>query len=306
MWRMKHIYARGNHRTDMFYEKQDLISAWNRFFLSAAATGTEIVSLVILNSHFHTGADPGARKVSGRFLEGVTSFMRSLRMSLSLYYNHKNGVNGSLGAKSYGNAEVRPIEYDGGEDQRDLICYHIRNPFHHGITEDFLNWEFSTAKFVFDMTDLSQCYTRETAPKSLLERVLPSPHDLPKGWLMMKDGRIVPPSEVFRADKVEALFGTKENYLRQLQNVTRRESEGGEESDRRCCAGSARVKDAALVNYLNDLGCLSIPQMTIDQRYQAVFILKKRYSNASSRQLARLFDIPASSILRKLKKMAQK
>ena len=48
-----HLYLRGNFQQEMFFDKVDMINVWNRLWLSAEATGTQILSAEILNNHFH-------------------------------------------------------------------------------------------------------------------------------------------------------------------------------------------------------------------------------------------------------------
>ena len=210
----EHIYLRGNHKQDMFHDKVDKINVWNRYWLSAKATGTEVVSMTLLDSHLHG---------NNRFKQERqdSKFMHHFRLSITQYYNNRYEVRGMLGTRRFGRAVLRDLE-----DLKDCICYHIRNILHHGISQDYLNYPFSTALFVFGLSkiDPATCYTVETLPPNLARAYLPAREKLPKGWLMTREGMIVPPPEVFRADIVEALFGSREEYLETLSHRTTREA----------------------------------------------------------------------------------
>ena len=87
---------------------------------------------------------------------------------------------------------------------------------HHGITSNYLDYPYSTVRYVFGLASANQkgCYTHETLPLNLAHAYLPAREQLPKGWMMTREGLIVPPVGVFRAQIIEDIFkGSREAYL---------------------------------------------------------------------------------------------
>ena len=152
-------------------------------------------------------------------------------------------VRGTLGTRTLKHAPLRDLE-----DIKDCICYHLRNVLHHGITSDFLNYPYSTARFVFDLTSADQqgFYTSENLPENLARAYLPARVQLPKGWMMTCEGLIVPPDSVFRKDLVEELFGgSSDNYLETLSHRTTREADDtGPEDGFRTNANDSRMYES--------------------------------------------------------------
>ena len=311
----EHIYLRGNHKQDMFHDKVDKINVWNRYWLSAKATGTEVVSMTLLDSHLHG---------NNRFKQERqdSKFMHHFRLSITQYYNNRYEVRGMLGTRRFGRAVLRDLE-----DLKDCICYHIRNILHHGISQDFLHYPFSTALFVFGLSkiDPATCYTVETLPPNLARAYLPAREKLPKGWLMTREGMIVPPPEVFRADIVEALFGSREEYLETLSHQTTREAGDPDRdgfrtdaSDSRSvradakpsaikqglnCRGAKEEKtrsgltlDEKVVAFVNENSRVPLGSMTDGQKMVAIRAVKEEFPMVSLRALSRIFGIPVTTL----------
>ena len=288
----EHIYLRGNHKQDMFHDKVDKINVWNRYWLSAKATGTEVVSMTLLDSHLHG---------NNRFKQERqdSKFMHHFRLSITQYYNNRYEVRGMLGTRRFGRAVLRDLE-----DLKDCICYHIRNILHHGISQDFLHYPFSTALFVFGLSkiDPATCYTVETLPPNLARAYLPAREKLPKGWLMTREGMIVPPPEVFRADIVEALFGSREEYLKALSHRTSREAGDPDRDGFRTDASDSRsvrsglTLDEKVVEFVNENSRVPLGSMTDGQKMVAIRAVKEEFPMVSLRALSRIFGIPVTTL----------
>lgn len=281
----KHLFLRGNFKTDMFFDKVDMINAWNRIWLSAADTGTIVVSAEILNDHLHINAILKDET-------GDSEFMHHLRLSLTQYHNKRYCCHGTLGTRKFGRGLLKDLD-----DLKDCICYHIRNVLHHRITPDFMNYKYSTAKFVFDLSGINpeDCYTRRTLPENLARAYLPARVNLPYGWLMTKEGMIVPPKEVFRPDIIEALFNTKEEYLAALCIRTRREANDEDEPLVQTRLDS-RSADERVATFVHEHCGIAIPTMDSVQRMEAIHLAHNAFPKVSAQSLARIFSVPASTI----------
>ena len=216
----KHLYLRGNHQQDMFHDKVDKINVWNRLWLSARATGIEILSATILDNHLHLTA---ILRHEGQ----DTDFMHHFRLSITQYYNRRYALKGMLGTRKFGRGTLSDTE-----DLIDCICYHIRNVLHHSISSNYLDYQFSTARYAFGLVSKKQrgYYTSETLPENLAHAYLPVREKLPEGWTVTAESLIVPPDRIFRSDIVEELFdSSREKYLETLSHRTSREANDEDE-----------------------------------------------------------------------------
>lgn len=292
----QHLYLRGNFQQDMFFDKVDMINVWNRLWLSAEATQTEILSAEILNNHLH---------ITGIFQDQDhrTRFKRHFRLSITQYHNRRYQVHGTLGTRTLKHA----VLYN-SDDIKDCICYHIRNVLHHGIRKNFIDYEYSTARYVFGMERKNQhgFYDAENLPENLAHAYLPARVQLPEGWMMTHGGQIVPPHGVFRSDIVESLFGnSREEYLKFLSQRTRREANDTDFNE--SCADandscSAQTPDEIVVEYVKNEMRSQIPSMNFDQMITAIDLVRKKYPKIGYRTLERTFGIPASTIRYHIKK----
>jgi len=278
-----HLFLRGNYQMDMFYDKLDRVNAWNRLWLSAKATGVIIISVIILDNHLHINA-------IFENDEQRTSFKRHFRMSISQYYNHRYHVSGSLGSRVFKHASLKDLD-----DLRDCICYHIRNVLHHGISRNYMEYLFSTARFVFGLNDEAHIgvYVRDNLPENLSRAYLPVRAELIKGWQMTSDGMIVPPVEVFRADLVEAIFdNSREFYLKVLSQKTMRESS--------VSTSTVALRDAQIIEFVMDEYKIPIPSMNRDQKIDAICYVVEAFPKVKMNMLSRIFGIPYSSLRRRM------
>lgn len=284
----QHLYLRGNFQQDMFFDKVDMINVWNRMWLSAYATGILILSAVILNNHFHITC-------IFRDEDQRTRFKRHFRLSITQYHNRRYQVKGTLGTRTLKHADLKDEE-----DLKDCICYHIRNVLHHGITSNYLDYPYSTARFVFDLASADQLgfYTSDTLPDNLARAYLPAREKLPKGWMMTREGLIVPPTTVFRADIVEKIFnGTREDYLEALTHRTTREAgDTGPEDGFRTNANDARLYDEQLAEFVKENCRVPIPSMSEGQKMAAIYQILEQFPKANRRLLSRLFGIPPTTL----------
>ena len=315
----QHLYLRGNYQQDMFFDKIDMINTWNRLWLSAEAVDAQILSFIILNNHFHL-------IVIFQNDEQRTRFKHHFRLSITQYHNRRYKIRGTLGTRSLQHALLK-----NEDDIKDCICYHIRNVLHHGITSNYLDYPYSTARAVFSLASAKQqgFYTRETLPDNLARAYLPASKELPKGWMMTIEGLIVPPKNIFRADLLEAFFNnSSETYLDALTHRTIREAEDNgpndglltgktctpthSASETRVCNSrtddtsasetrSERITDETVVEYVKEMCQVPIPAMNNEQKMIAIKLIIKQYPQVSIRLLSRLFAIPNSTLKFRLK-----
>lgn len=291
---IKHLFIRGNYRGDIFFDKVDLINAWNRIWLSAEACGVIILAVEILTNHLHICAKSCTNTVG----PWMCNYMHHLRMSLSLYFNYKYKVHGSLGSRRYGRANVVDPQDDGGEDLKDLIRYIIRNVTHHNITEQYQNWPYSTYGFLFDLKDKTNFITGKDIPEALKRAYLPASCIFPLQWSMTEDGLIVPPDNLFPRQELESLFNNKAYYLKCCGMITKREGEG-ESNERLLCTPhrpTQRITDQEIIDVVNAKSLVPVVTMSREQRKAAIKTIHKDCPNASLRQLERIFAIPYRTI----------
>lgn len=283
----QHLYLRGNFQMDMFFDKVDKVNVWNRVWLSAKATGVLILSVKILDNHLHINAIVESD-------EQRTRFKRHFRMSVSQYHNHRYVVSGSLGERKFKHGVLKDVE-----DLRDCICYHVRNVLHHGISANFMDYPFSTIRFVFGLSGVGQkgVYVRETLPDNLARAYLPVRVELPVGWEMTAEGMIVPPAEVFRADLVEALFDdSREVYLEALSHKTMREAADKDET-----ASTVGLRDVQVAEFVKGRCSVPIPSMNANQKMEAISLVLEEFPGVSVKMLTRIFGIPYSTLRYRMK-----
>jgi len=297
----KHIFIRGNYRQDIFFDTIDFICAWNRIIISAFAVGVEILAIEILANHLHICIRYESDEVrSGTGGPCLSKFMHYLRMSLSLYFNYRYKVHGSLGSRRYGSANVVDIDDDGGEDLRDLIRYIVRNVTHHGISANYREWKFGTFQFVFGIFDGSDCYVGSDIPDNLRKAYLPMKFIIPKNWAMTKSGMIVPPADVFPREDIEKLFISKSYYLKACDTPTVREREDqGEMHERKLgyvSSAAAKPTDQQLMDYIAERSLIPIVSMNRDQCITAIKTILRAYPKTTLAQLSRIFHTPKTTI----------
>ncbi len=291
----QHLYLRGNFQQDMFYDTFDKTNIWNRLWLSARATGIQILSVIILNNHLH---------INGIFPTEAqrTNFKHHFRLSITQYHNRRYQVHGTLGTRTFKHGILKDID-----DVKDCICYHIRNILHHGISQNYLDYPFSSARFVFDLaTDIQKgIYTRHNIPASLARAYLPIREQLPEGWKMNPQGLIIPPPEIFPRNIVEALFICRNKYLETLTRRTSRESSDLDDSGTNTANTSHSRKvpttDEQIVDFIKGNSRIPIPSMNSNQKMESILQILEEYPKANIRLLTRIFGIPYSTLRYRLK-----
>ena len=291
----KHLYLRGNHQQDMFHDKVDKINVWNRLWLSARATGIEIFSVAILDNHLHLTA---ILKHEGQ----DTDFMHHFRLSITQYYNRRYALKGMLGTRKFGRGTL-----SGTGDLIDCICYNVRNVLHHGISSNYLDYPFSTARYAFGLISQKQRghYTSATLPENLAHAYLPVREKLPEGWTVTSEGMIVPPEHIFRSDIIEDLFGgSREKYLETLSHRTLREANDEDEPcAKRESLASAQTLDETIVEFVKKKSRIPLPAMNFIQKIEVIAIVRDEFPKISYKFLERVFGIPASTIRYYIKKL---
>lgn len=298
-----HLYIRGNYRQDIFFDKVDFINAWNRIWLSARATGVKIYACEILSNHFHTVVGgPRMRKKDGENCTKpgrpwLSNYVHHLRMSLSYYFNKRYDVHGSLGSRRYGSANVIAIEEDGGDDLRDLIRYINRNVKHHGISDNYQNWPYSTFNFVFELSKSLKKNVRygKDIPENLKKAYLPATCELPSNWGMTPEGLLIPPEGVFPHTEIEKLFGSLANYLKACDTRTIRESKS-EAHEEKLGRTPNRTTDQQIINFIEERSLIPIVTMNKKQLALAAKAVQQAIPNVSIRQLSRILHLPASTL----------
>ena len=319
----KHIFVRGNHRDDIFYDKVDMINAWNRIWLSAAATGVLVVAVVLLNNHFHLCIcipdDDSDSKIS--------DFMHHLRMSLSSYFNRRYQVHGSLGQRRFGKADVVDITIDKGEDLRDLICYIHRNPTHHNVTPHFEKWQFNSFVYMAEYFDAeSLVYAKAHVGKISAESYsivqeqtqgqsgslsskssndcadvnsyIPHRVTLPRDWESNSVGMIIPPAELFPRKIIVSIFKDRYAFLMNHCRVTARESRNDECDERPLKKRPKRMRpsDSQIIGHVEAVMGIHIVMMEKNQKISALKMAKQRFPDATLKQLQRIFSVPCSTV----------
>jgi len=288
----QHLYLRGNFKQDMFFDIVDKINVWNRIWLSAKAAGIQIISVIILNNHLH---------LNGIFPTDAhrTNFKHHFRLSITQYHNRRYQVHGTLGTRTLKHGIVKDLD-----DLKDCICYHIRNILHHGISSNYLDYPFSTARFVFDLATDAQkgTYTSHNIPDNLARAYLPLREQLPEGWQMTAQGLIVPPPEIFPRGFIEAIFTNRETYLETLTKPTARECDNQDEvSTYASHSRKMPTPDEQIVEFIKENTRIPIPSMNPNQKMEAICQILKEYPKANLRLLTRIFGIPYSTLRYRIK-----
>lgn len=297
-----HFYIRGNYRQDVFFDTVDFICAWNRLWLSAKATGVEILAAQILSNHLHLCLRVHRKESPESWTRpggpALSKFSHHLRMSLSLYFNYRYDVHGSLGARRYGKGRVISVDEDGGDDLRDLIRYILRNVTHHKITDDYGNWPYSSYRLVYGLNGNDKIYRGKDIPTNLLKAYLPSTYVLSDDLAMTADGLIVPSDDIFPKGDIEKLFISKAYYMKMCATCARREGSIEGEKNERMLEYEPRkaVSDQEIIDYIAEHSLVPIASMNKAQIKLAIKEIIRVWPKVNLRQLSRIFHAPVSSI----------
>lgn len=293
-----HIYLRGNHKQDFFYKKNDYINVINRLALAAYHTSTKIWALEYLSNHFHLVIETKDR----------SAFMHYYRLSITQWYNHEYGGNGSIGGRHHGWGRITNPSEDGGEDLKDAISYTLRNCKKHGILDDFYNYPWSTIRLYYNkrQNSTSLISKREASAFFPIHAIIPDHYRIDKSGMIV-------PQDFINVQGVEKLFGTIENFKNALSKPSRREINNQTDLERlkatipRHNAQKPILDIVISEEILAHLDLYSqkyrnaprnILQMTFDEKILMAKYIKKQYPRCSVAQLARILLVPDSTLRR--------
>ena len=121
--------------------------------------------------------------------------------------------------------------------------------------------------------------------------------------MMTREGLIVPPPGVFRAELVEELFGgSLDTYLETLTHrATREADDTGPEDGFRTNANDTRLYDEQVVEFVKENCRVPIPSMNEGQKMSAIYQIIEQFPRVNHRLLSRLFGIPPTTLAYRLK-----
>lgn len=146
-----HIYNRGNNKESIFLSDDNylfFLSKWKKYILPY----TDILTYCLMPNHFHflikvkpensftkllkfSKAEQQAADIN-QFLE--TQF-KKLFTSYALAFNKQQNRTGSLFQKRF-----KRVFIEDNDKLTQLIHYIHHNPIHHGFTNDYTNWKYSS------------------------------------------------------------------------------------------------------------------------------------------------------------------
>lgn len=160
-----HIYNRGVDGTNIFYKERDYQRFLDKytFYLGLSV---ETFAYSLLQNHFHILIRPlsgiqVAKKISEGFYkekefyvlpnkEGknfkIETLIAHFLNSHTKYINSKYDRSGPLLEGSYNRKEIETEEY-----LQYCICYINRNPIHHGVTNSYNEYPYSSYNEVFNL-----------------------------------------------------------------------------------------------------------------------------------------------------------
>lgn len=281
-----HIVFRGNGRSDLFYSEREYKLGMNCLSISAAKYGVMILGFNFLSNHNHdvVRCSPSILPV----------FMKSYRVSLARTLNREQGSIGSVGGRGY-----KAIPIKDAEDFRDVICYVMRNPLRHKITNSFMNYPYSTVRLYFN--DSQPRPDRILNDEKQIQSMLPVNVSLPSGYLMDKSGLILPQSYV-KKGIVESVFGSKANYLQAIGRPSQREM-NIEATDRAGKTPDLSYSDQDVIGYINDFSSLKLGKRNVKQMFSSdkkilIRYLKDNFPSIPVAQMGRILDIPLRTVYR--------
>jgi putative transposase len=126
-----HIFNRGAHKLDIFYEPKNyqyLLSIFERY---TAVYGVTIAAYCFMPNHYHVILSQSADGSIGKFL----------RTSFNVYVQGMNKVYRRHGTLFQGQCKVKLIDSD--EYLVQVVRYVHRNPVEAGYVDDPIEWEYS-------------------------------------------------------------------------------------------------------------------------------------------------------------------
>jgi REP element-mobilizing transposase RayT len=282
----RHFIFRGISRRDILFSPKEYYAAMNAVALTAERYGVDILSLCFMTNHFHV---PDCSYLNN---SEYSEYVRSLVIALTRAVRKAQYSNGMLG-----NAKVKPIISEA--DLKDCVSYCARNPAHHNITEDILNYPYSSSGVFFNIREVPSSIVLLKNPLSI-QRFLPEKRKLPDGYVMSKDGLILPESYVAK-NMVENLFQTRQAYLHYLSVETQREKNGEHLKDE-LIDHKLKYTDDALISIVKKRSIeLSIADKPFEdyskgEKDLLVDYIEQNKLSLSIPQICRILAIPPSTL----------
>ena len=130
-----HVYFRGNHRCNVFYEDLDKYMFLRRCSESAEKYQTKILEFVIMDNHVHLQI----------LTLNVTAFMRNLLNRYSKWYNAKYGIKGQLFCSPFNSAIKKNNQWI-----LNSMLYILQNPLATGVYKHPREFFWSSYQFHFN------------------------------------------------------------------------------------------------------------------------------------------------------------
>ncbi|MDY7395200.1 hypothetical protein UMM65_08095 [Aureibaculum sp. 2210JD6-5] len=135
-----HIYNRGIDGCTIFNNSENMdyfLRLVNKYLI----TKVSILSYCLMNNHFHfiVRVDDDEKKVTQAFSNLFNAYAKA--------FNKQNSRTGSLFEKHFRRKRIKNEEY-----LTNLIIYIHTNPMHHGISQDFTNYPYSSYSYYVDGT----------------------------------------------------------------------------------------------------------------------------------------------------------
>ncbi|MDG1730407.1 MAG: transposase [Algibacter sp.] len=148
-----HIYNCGNNKEDIFKEEKNyyyFLNLLKKYILPTC----EILAYCLLKNHFHllvkTRENVNIKEIS----QSYSNFFNSYSKSINKNYNRS----GSLFKDRFSRIKIDKESY-----LKDLIVYIHLNPKHHGFTDNFKSYKYSSYHAILSKkrTDLERDYVLE-------------------------------------------------------------------------------------------------------------------------------------------------
>ena len=208
-WIYRQMCLRGEGRQDFLYENCDFIAANNAYALACARFGVIPLYLIMLTNHLH---DASKSKLDDR---AYGEFIQSFRISLTKAVRKAQYGCGRIGEDR---AQIKIIKTLA--DLKDSIAYGLSNPRQHKVKESLWKYRWSTIGMYF--TDYKIENSQIIKKPALISTYLPSHRSLPDGYLMDRNGMILPECYVDKRS-VESLFGNRTAFANYINTPTQRE-----------------------------------------------------------------------------------
>lgn len=283
-----HLIFRGDRCEELFYSRNDFYSGMNCLALAAYEYDIRLPAFCFLHNHGHI-IDYSTPEYHKKF---VVSFRVSIAKNINALHNFR-GV--------FGGDSVNDSVLGDEDDVKDAICYCLRNPLHHKIETNFWRYPYSSVRLYYN--HISPHSSDIITDSKVIKSFLPCHKDLPLGFIMNKSGFILPQAYVDTMT-VESLFGGEAQFNTDLSRVTEREKRG--EEARFGQEESAHMNDSELISvierHLKSLNIESrICQLTILEKYEILNYLSRLNFNCSKAQIARILDIPYTTVCYRMK-----